>query len=117
MNGPEKLEGLPPQTHNLSQSNPAVSGNRATAKTSHTPHHTDSVDLSSENTEYHQILKRIAQEPEIRQDHVDRIRHALENGTYHIDADSIANRLLRETLMNEGTTQAPHKSPSDPNTA
>ncbi len=116
MVGPEKLEGLPQPPQNLPLSK-TVAQRQQASKVSSGNHHVDHIDLSSENTEYQQFLKRIEQAPDIRTDRLENIRQALEARTYHIDSEVVADRLIRETLINNLATNQPPDAPSDPNLA
>jgi len=116
MAGPEKIEGLSPQIPNLSTSNSTPSRQNPSESISSSPRDTDAVELSPENTEYQQILTWINQEPDIRHNRVERLRQVLESGTYHIDSDSVAHRLLRDSLMDNLTASQSGDTPSDSNT-
>ncbi len=115
MAGPEKLEGLPQPPHNLPPSKAMPPRPPVSKITSGVPHNTDPVELSPENTEYQLILKRIDQAPDIRTDRLEKIRQELEAGSYHIDSEVVADRLIRESLINNLATNQPPDHPSDPN--
>jgi len=117
MAGPEKLEGLPQPPQNLPLSKAMPPRQHVSKVTSGAHHNTDPVQLSPENTEYQQFLKRIDQAPDIRTDRLEKIRQALEAGSYHIDSEVVADRLIRESLINNLATNQPPDSPSDPNLA
>jgi len=107
MAGPEKLEGLPQPPQNLSPLKAVHPRQHVSETTSGVPHNTDLVELSPENTEYQQFLTRIDQTPDIRPDRLEKIRQALEAGSYHIDSEVVADRLIRETLINDLVTNQP----------
>lgn len=107
MAGPEKLEGLPQPPHNLPLSKAVPPRQHVSKITSDAPHNTDPVELSPENTEYQQILKHIDQAPDIRPDRLEKIRQALEAGSYHIGSNVVADQLIRETLINDLTSNQP----------
>ncbi len=111
MAGPEKLEGLPQPPHNLPLSKAVPPRQHVSKITSDAPHNTDPVELSPESTEYQQILKRIDQAPDIRPDRLEKIRQALEAGSYHIDSNVVAAQLIRETLINDLTSNQPRDDP------
>ncbi len=115
MAGSEKIQGLPQPPHQLPPSKTATTRPHASDTTAESHHHTDTVELSPENTEYQKFLKRINQAPDIRPDRLDRIRQALEAGTYRIDSEIVADRLVRESLINNLTTNQPPDTPPDPN--
>lgn len=108
---PDKLQGLPQSSPNISSLKTTPSESQNTKKTSTLPPPpTDSVKLSPENTEYAQVLKRIGEIPDIRQERVEEIRKSLEAGTYDIDPQLVADRIIRE-IVSEG---APPKNPLNP---
>ena len=115
MAGPEKLEGLPQPPHNLPPSKAVHSRQHVSNITSGVPHNTDPVELSPENTEYQQFLKRIDQTPDIRSNRLEKVRQALEAGSYNIDSEAVADRLIRESLINNLAMNQPHDHLSDPN--
>ena len=45
-----------------------------------------------------ELMKRI---PDVRQDKIDRLRKQLEDGTYRVDADKIADKMVKESLIND----------------
>lgn len=98
MAGPDKIDGLPKQPLNISSPKAAALEPPIAKNTSASPHPQDSVALSPENTEYAQLLKRIDEVPDIRQDRVAHIRKALEEGTYDIDSHLVAERIIREIV-------------------
>ena len=107
MSGPDKPEGIPQKPHNLPPSNPASPIQHFTNKTSSNDHPRDSIELSPENTEYRQILKRIEEVPDVRSDRVERIRQALESGTYQINSRIIADRILQELRTDDMVSDNP----------
>lgn len=115
MAGPEKLEGLPQPSHPISTSKPRGPLQHSPKPSSPNDSNSDPVELSPENTEYQQVLKRIAEEPNIRSDRIEKIRHALKAETYHVEADKLVDSLLRESLLNEFTTNQPGDTSTDTN--
>ena len=61
----------------------------------------DSVELSQTAKELQAARKIIEQVPEIRTDKVAQLKAQIENGTYDIDSDKIAEKLLQESLSND----------------
>lgn len=45
-----------------------------------------------------QLLQVIRQLPEIRQERVDELKNCIDQGSYKIDVDALADRMLEETL-------------------
>ncbi|MDA0739101.1 MAG: flagellar biosynthesis anti-sigma factor FlgM [Nitrospirae bacterium] len=113
MAGPDKLQGLPQPPSHLSSSKTIPSESQIAKKASAPSPRTDSVNLSPQNTEYAQVLKRIDEFPDIRHDRVEHIRKALEAGTYDIDPHLVAERIIQE-IVSENTPQK--NPPNAPNT-
>ncbi len=114
MAGPDKLPGLPQPPSHISSSKTAPSESHIAKKASAPSPHTDNVVLSPESTEYAQVLKRIDEVPDIRHDRVEHIRKALEAGTYDIDPQLVAKRIIQE-IVSENTPQK--NPPNAPNTS
>lgn len=55
---------------------------------------TDQVDLSPAARALQQLDKAMQESPEVREDRVNELREAIQNGTYQIDPRLIAERLL-----------------------
>ena len=106
MVGPDKLEGLSQHSQDMSAAKipPSKQPMTKTPSKSAPSHQQDSIDLSPENTEYVQLLKRIDEVPNIRHERVEKIRKSLKAGTYHIDPQNVAERILQE-IVREGTHQ------------
>ena len=61
----------------------------------------DVVALSATARDLQKAGKALEALPEVRLDRVQRIRAAIEAGSYHIDRAKIADRMLRESLLND----------------
>lgn len=61
----------------------------------------DRVRLSSKIKMYQDAMKRIDDLPEIREEKVQQIRSALETGSYRINSENIANRVVNESLLRQ----------------
>ncbi|HHP7233092.1 MAG TPA: flagellar biosynthesis anti-sigma factor FlgM [Desulfobacterales bacterium] len=61
----------------------------------------DVVALSATVRDLQKAGKALEALPEVRLDQVQRIREAIEAGSYHIDRAKIADRMLRESLLND----------------
>lgn len=61
----------------------------------------DRVDLSQKARDLGETRELYAQSPDIRQDKVDALRSQIENGTYCVDGNRVAWKMLRESLLNE----------------
>ena len=54
----------------------------------------DSVSLNDMATHLQSLEKKLASQPDINQEHVNRIRDAITSGEYRIDPQSVAEKLL-----------------------
>jgi len=70
------------------------------SSSSPSPKTTDHITLSQTELERQTLQSAISQIPDIRQERVERIRHALEAGTYHIPAETVADHIIQETVKN-----------------
>ena len=61
---------------------------------------TDRVSLSSEQLDYHTIQEAIKKVPDIRQEKIEKIKQALASGDYQVPSESIADRLIQDTIIN-----------------
>ena len=74
----------------------APSRTERTAGASEPPRHPDgdSLQLSPESLERARLSRAAADGPEIREDEIARLREALADGSYHVDARQLARALL-----------------------
>lgn len=49
----------------------------------------------------HKALRLIAEAPDVRKDRVEAIKKALQEGSLKFDSQSVADRLLQESILNE----------------
>ena len=61
----------------------------------------DKVALSSEAKQIQEAKKLVDALPDIREDKVAEIRERIENGTYSVDSDKIAFRMIKESILNQ----------------
>lgn len=54
----------------------------------------DSVSLSNQAKNLKQLEQKLGDYPEMDDDHIEQIRTALENGTYKVDAEKLAQKML-----------------------
>ncbi len=73
-----------------------VSPEEASQKSASTPH--ESVELSARAKEINQIQRQLEGIPEIRQEKVDEISQRIEEGTYQVDAEEVAWKMIRDRL-------------------
>lgn len=57
----------------------------------------DSVNLSHESKFLAAIQKRLDETPEVRTERVAQLKSAIENGTYHVAAEDIAEKMLNSS--------------------
>ncbi len=61
----------------------------------------DTIALSPEAKQIQEAKKLLDSLPDIREDMVSEIKEQIEAGTYNIDSEKIAFRMIRESLLNE----------------
>ena len=61
----------------------------------------DTIALSPEAKQIQEAKKLLDSLPDIREDMVAEIKEQIEAGTYNIDSEKIAFRMIRESLLNE----------------
>lgn len=61
----------------------------------------DNVELSRTAGELKRAQKALEDVPDIRQEKIERIKNRIENGTYEIKPDKIADKMLKESLKND----------------
>lgn len=76
-------------------------GEASAAKGKGTGSGSDVVALSPTARELQKAGKVLQDLPEVRLEKVNRIREQIESGTYRIDRARIADRMLRESLLND----------------
>jgi negative regulator of flagellin synthesis FlgM len=59
----------------------------------------DEVILSSGVQEFGQILQALKDVPDVRKEKVQELSAQVEDGTYHVDADEIANKMISRLLV------------------
>jgi flagellar biosynthesis anti-sigma factor FlgM len=64
-------------------------------------HTSDKIELSGKNIDTARLISKVNTLPSIRQDKVDNIRDAIQNGTYNVEGRLIAKDLLKSTLLDE----------------
>ena len=66
---------------------------------------TDQVTVSHGGTVHQVIQDILKQVPEVRQERIDQIRTALESGDYQVSGHQVADRLIKDILLNQPSTQ------------
>ncbi len=75
-----------------------VSKTNAGGKTSgsQAPKSSDRIDISDQGKKIAEMMKVIDQLPEVRMDKVNKIKEAIIAGTYQVDSEKIAQKLINE---------------------
>ena len=63
----------------------------------------DTVALSSAAKDIHQAQRKMEAIPDVREDKVAQLKEQIENGTYEIDEEKIADKMLKDALLNDLT--------------
>jgi len=63
---------------------------------------TDTVVISDAAKRVQEVRSQLDAVPDVNEEKVARLRNEIENGTYEINADKIAGKMLREGLINDG---------------
>jgi len=63
---------------------------------------TDTVVISDAAKRIQEVRSQLDAVPDVNEEKVARLRNEIENGTYEINADKIAGKMLREGLINDG---------------
>lgn len=61
----------------------------------------DKVVLSPQAREVQDVNKKIESVPDIREDKIAPIKKQIENGTYKVEGDKIAIKMLKDSIINE----------------
>ncbi len=67
------------------------------------PTKTDTVVLSDAAKRIQEAKKLLDAIPDIREDKVAQLKEQIDNGTYEIDAEKIADKMLKDSLLNDLT--------------
>ncbi len=63
----------------------------------------DTVDISDTAKKIQEAKSHLENIPDIREEKVAELKSQIENGTYEINADKIASKMLRDALLNDLT--------------
>lgn len=63
----------------------------------------DTVELSDAGKRVQEAHKQLESVPDIREEKVAQLKEQVENGTYEVDAEKVADKMLRESLLNDLT--------------
>jgi negative regulator of flagellin synthesis FlgM len=61
----------------------------------------DTVALSNAAKNIQEAQKQLEAVPDVREDKVAQLKEQIENGTYEIDAEKIADKMLKDSLLND----------------
>ena len=62
---------------------------------------TDTVNISDAAKEIQEVRKQLDDIPDVRTEKVQQLKNEIENGTYKIKSEEIAEKMLRESLFND----------------
>ena len=65
---------------------------------------TDTVVISDAAKRIQEVRGQLDEVPDVDDEKVARLRNEIENGTYEINADKIAGKMIREGLINDGVS-------------
>ena len=60
---------------------------------------TEKVDLSTTAKEIQQLKEALAKLPDVREAKIEEVQNMLKNGTYHVDAEQIAGKMVGESIL------------------
>ena len=63
----------------------------------------DTVELSDTGKRVQEAHKQLENIPDIREDKVAQLKEQIENGTYEVDAEKVAEKMLKDSLLNDMT--------------
>ena len=63
----------------------------------------DTVELSDMGKRVQDAHAQLESIPDVREDKVAQLKEQVENGTYEVDADKVAEKMLKESLLNDMT--------------
>ena len=87
-----------PYVNQLQQQNKAADGSE---KNHSEAAKGDRVALSDTALEMQKARQALKEIPDVRDDKVAALKESIDNGTYEINADKIADRMLKESLFND----------------
>ncbi|MCX5807045.1 MAG: flagellar biosynthesis anti-sigma factor FlgM [Proteobacteria bacterium] len=85
----------------LTKSAQAKSPKQTATEDKHNMGVSDKVELSGKNIDITKITAKVNAAPSIREDKVNSIRAAIENGTYKVKSELVAKAVIKNTLLDE----------------
>ena len=70
-------------------------------KAENTAAKTDTVNISDAAKEIQEVRKELDNIPEVRAEKVEQLKNQIENGTYEIKSEEIAEKMLKDSLLND----------------
>ena len=64
---------------------------------------TDTVELSDSAKRIQETKKQLESIPDVREDKVAQLKEQIENGTYSVDEEKLADKMLKDSLFNDLT--------------
>jgi len=62
---------------------------------------TDTVNISDAAKEIQEVRKELDNIPDVRAEKVEQLKNQIENGTYEIKSEEIAEKMLKDSLLND----------------
>ena len=62
---------------------------------------TDKVELSGRKTEIDQLKEQVKAAPATRQEKIDAVKQAVDNGTYNVKGEDVARSILKNQVLDE----------------
>jgi negative regulator of flagellin synthesis FlgM len=62
---------------------------------------TDKVELSTRKTEIDQLKEQVKAAPATRQEKIDAVKQAVDNGTYNVKGEDVARSMLKNHILDE----------------
>ena len=91
-----KIDAYVNQVHDKNKVDPSENkSDKAAAKT-------DTVVISAAAKRIQEVRSQLDEVPDVNEEKVAQLRNEIESGTYKINADQIAGKMIREGLINDG---------------
>ena len=62
---------------------------------------TDSVEISQQSSEIRKVKEVIMEQPEVRTETVKKIKKEIDEGTYKVDGEKVAEKIIKENILDE----------------
>ena len=74
---------------------------KAQNRTAQAPSEEEKVEISSKARDIQKVKNILDDLPDVRMEKVDKIKRSLENGTYNVQGEKVAQKMVRESLLDE----------------